>query len=144
MSTQQLQWWHKTANDFAGMVATVPDCVSFKPNSTNILVQSLSCTGSHGISVGSLGQYPGTFDEALDIFVTNITMRNASDGARIKVWPDTPSAISGDLQYVSLLPVTWLFLPPEFFFFFFFSYLQNLESHYAVLAYFFLSEKNYT
>lgn len=25
-------------------------------------------------------------------------MHNASDGARIKVWPNTPSAISGDLQ----------------------------------------------
>lgn len=31
------------------------DCVSFKPNSTNMLVQNLVCNGSHGISVGSLG-----------------------------------------------------------------------------------------
>jgi hypothetical protein len=28
------------------------DCVSFKPNSTNVLVQNLICNGSHGISVG--------------------------------------------------------------------------------------------
>jgi galacturan 1,4-alpha-galacturonidase len=35
------------------------DCVSFKPNSTNVVVQNLVCTGSHGISVGSLGQYLG-------------------------------------------------------------------------------------
>ena len=27
------------------------DCVSFKPNSTNIVVQGLICNGSHGISV---------------------------------------------------------------------------------------------
>ncbi len=33
------------------------DCVSFKPNSTNVVVQGLVCNGSHGISVGSLGQY---------------------------------------------------------------------------------------
>ncbi|KAK3329175.1 exopolygalacturonase [Apodospora peruviana] len=74
------------------------DCVSFKPNSSHILVQSLSCTGSHGISVGSLGQYPGTFDIVESLMISNITMRDASDGARIKVWPNTPSAMSADLQ----------------------------------------------
>ncbi|KAK0469205.1 glycoside hydrolase family 28 protein [Desarmillaria tabescens] len=38
------------------------DCVSFKPNSTNVLVSNLDCDGSHGISVGSLGQYAGVYD----------------------------------------------------------------------------------
>ncbi|KAK9774360.1 putative Exopolygalacturonase X [Seiridium cardinale] len=74
------------------------DCVSFKPNSTNILVQSLSCNGSHGISVGSLGQYVGHYDIVENVYVTNISMHNATDGARIKIWPNTPSALSGDLQ----------------------------------------------
>jgi galacturan 1,4-alpha-galacturonidase len=74
------------------------DCVSFKPNSTEILVQNLRCNGSHGISVGSLGQYKGETDIVENIFVTNITMSNASDGARIKVWPGAPAALSGDLQ----------------------------------------------
>lgn len=74
------------------------DCVSFKPNSTNILVESLWCNGSHGISVGSLGQYPGEFDIVENVFVTNISMHNASDGARIKVWPNVASELSGDLQ----------------------------------------------
>lgn len=74
------------------------DCVSFKPNSTNILVESLWCNGSHGISVGSLGQYVGEYDIVENVYVSNISMHNASDGARIKVWPNTPSALSGDLQ----------------------------------------------
>ncbi|KAJ4397350.1 Exopolygalacturonase X-1 [Gnomoniopsis smithogilvyi] len=74
------------------------DCVSFKPNSTYILVESLWCNGSHGISVGSLGQYEGEFDIVSDVYVANISMHNASDAARIKVWPNTPSALSGDLQ----------------------------------------------
>ncbi|KAH8146679.1 uncharacterized protein LAJ45_09362 [Morchella importuna] len=74
------------------------DCVSFKPNSTDIVVQGLDCTGSHGISVGSLGQYPGEYDIVEDIYVYNISMTSASDGARIKVWPGTQSALSGDLQ----------------------------------------------
>lgn len=46
------------------------DCVSFKPNSTNVLVSNLDCTGSHGISVGSLGQYAGIYD-----VVENVTAR---------------------------------------------------------------------
>lgn len=74
------------------------DCVSFKPNSTEILVQNLHCNGSHGNSVGSLGQYPGEVDIVENIYVYNISMYNASDGARIKVWPGTPSTLSEDLQ----------------------------------------------
>lgn len=94
------------------------DCVSFKPNSSEILVQNLHCNGSHGISVGSLGQYVGEVDIVENVLVhlpiplhpiipltnlmirqvTNITMTNASDMARIKVWPGSPAALSGDLQ----------------------------------------------
>lgn len=74
------------------------DCVSFKPNSTHILVQGLACNGSHGISVGSLGQYVGEFDIVEHVYVADVSMHNASDGARIKVWPNSPSALSGDLQ----------------------------------------------
>lgn len=74
------------------------DCVSFKPNSTNVLIQSLSCTGSHGVSVGSLGQYVGEYDIVENVYVTNVSLHNATDGARIKIWPNTASALSGDLQ----------------------------------------------
>jgi len=44
------------------VISNGDDCVSFKPNSTNVVVQNLVCTGSHGISVGSLGQYPAEVD----------------------------------------------------------------------------------
>jgi polygalacturonase len=60
------------------------DCVSFKPNTTNTLVENLYCQGSHGISVGSLGQYAGTEDIVANIFVKNITMVNAENGVRIR------------------------------------------------------------
>lgn len=33
-----------------------------------------------------------------NVLVYNISMSNASDGARIKVWPGSPAALSGDLQ----------------------------------------------
>lgn len=92
------------------------DCVSFKPNSTEILVQNMHCNGSHGISVGSLGQYPGEVDIVKNVHVYNISMYNASvcsllplltfcpslmneqDMARIKVWPGSSAAMSQDLQ----------------------------------------------
>lgn len=63
-----------------------------------MLVQNLQCNGSHGISVGSLGQYADETDIVENILVYNISMSNASDGARIKVWPGSPAALSGDLQ----------------------------------------------
>lgn len=48
--------------------------------------------------MGSLGQYVGEYDIVENVYVANISMHNASDAARIKVWPNTPSALSGDLQ----------------------------------------------
>ncbi|KAL7414444.1 pectin lyase-like protein [Mrakia frigida] len=72
------------------------DCVSFKPNSTFVDVQNLWCNGSHGISVGSLGQYAGETDIVANVFVKNITMLNAQQGARIKVFGG-----SNDTQFIS-------------------------------------------
>ncbi|KAI1094407.1 glycoside hydrolase family 28 protein [Rostrohypoxylon terebratum] len=63
------------------------DCVSFKPNSTNVVIQNLECIGSHGISIGSIGQYPNETDIIENLYIYNISMTNASDFARIKVWP---------------------------------------------------------
>jgi galacturan 1,4-alpha-galacturonidase len=49
------------------------DCVSFKPNSTQIHVENLYCDGSHGISVGSLGQYYGQTDIVSDVYAKNVS-----------------------------------------------------------------------
>ena len=32
------------------------DCVSFKPNANSVTVTNITCTGSHGLSVGSLAK----------------------------------------------------------------------------------------
>ena len=80
------------------IILTLTDCVSFKPNATNILVQNLSCNGTHGISVGSLGQYPARIDIVENILVRNISMYNSSEGARIKVWPDAFNEKSANLK----------------------------------------------
>ncbi|CAK5284442.1 unnamed protein product [Mycena citricolor] len=79
------------------------DCVSFKPNATNMIVSHLNCNGSHGISVGSLGQFAGMFDIVENVIAefvcpdiqwlyilnpasSSVTMSNAQNGARIKAW----------------------------------------------------------
>ncbi|KZO90302.1 glycoside hydrolase family 28 protein [Calocera viscosa TUFC12733] len=79
------------------------DCVSFKPNTTNTWVYNMFCNGSHGISVGSLGQYAGETDIVSNVLVNNITMLNAQNGARIKVFGGNPSPNStagGGMGYV--------------------------------------------
>ena len=48
------------------------------------------CNGSHGISVGSLGQYATETDIVANVSVKNITMLNAQNGARIKVFGGNP------------------------------------------------------
>ncbi|KAI1734831.1 polygalacturonase [Xylaria scruposa] len=73
------------------VIDNTDDCVSFKPNSTNIVVQGLNCHGSHGISVGSLGQYVEQYDIVENVYIYNNTMSDASDAARIKVWPGVHS-----------------------------------------------------
>ncbi|KAL0961308.1 hypothetical protein HGRIS_006267 [Hohenbuehelia grisea] len=62
------------------------DCVAFKPNATNVLISNLQCNGSHGISVGSLGQYDGIVDIVQNVTAINVRMSNAQNGARIKAW----------------------------------------------------------
>ncbi|WRT66874.1 uncharacterized protein IL334_003837 [Kwoniella shivajii] len=79
------------------------DCVSFKPNSTYMTVENMICNGSHGISVGSLGQYAGETDIVANVYVRNISMSNAQNGARIKVFGgsnDTQSISGGGSGYV--------------------------------------------
>ncbi|KAF8648525.1 hypothetical protein AX16_006230 [Volvariella volvacea WC 439] len=76
------------------------DCVAFKPNATNVLVSNLDCTGSHGISVGSLGQYPGVFDIVENVLSTNIRMAKSQNGARIKAWAG-PNVGSGRVRNIT-------------------------------------------
>lgn len=62
------------------------DCFSPKPNTTNILVQNLWCNGTHGVSMGSIGQYAGVEDYISNALLQNITLLNGQNGARLKAW----------------------------------------------------------
>ncbi|KAG7095644.1 hypothetical protein E1B28_006367 [Marasmius oreades] len=80
------------------------DCVSFKPNTTNTIVSNLDCTGSHGISVGSLGQYQDMFDIVENVTVFNVKLTNAQNGARIKAWAgaNVGSGIVKNITYTNI------------------------------------------
>ncbi|KAL4072085.1 pectin lyase fold/virulence factor [Scleroderma citrinum] len=85
------------------VVNNTDDCVSFKPNTTYVNVTNLWCGGSHGISVGSLGQYAGVTDIVEDVRINNITMVKGQNGARIKTFggsADQNSTAGGGSGYV--------------------------------------------
>lgn len=52
------------------------DCFSPKSNTSDIFVQNLWCNGTHGVSMGSIGQYPGVLDYIEDAYMENVTMLN--------------------------------------------------------------------
>ncbi|KAG2420527.1 hypothetical protein HFD88_000139 [Aspergillus terreus] len=62
------------------------DCFSPKPNTTDIFVQNLWCNGTHGVSMGSIGQYPGVMDIIEHAYIENVTLLNGQNGARLKAW----------------------------------------------------------
>ncbi|KAH6675292.1 pectin lyase fold/virulence factor [Plectosphaerella plurivora] len=63
------------------------DCFSPKPNSSDLYVNTMYCNGTHGQSMGSLGQYAGEVSNVHDVHIENVWMMNGDySGARIKVW----------------------------------------------------------
>ena len=72
-------------------VTTGDDCVSFKNGSNYITVENITCVGSHGLSVGSLGLEAKSTYFAKNIYVSNATMINCSLALRIKFYPGGPS-----------------------------------------------------
>ncbi|KXH68760.1 glycosyl hydrolase family 28 [Colletotrichum salicis] len=62
------------------------DCFSPKSNATNIHVDTMYCNGTHGQSIGSLGQYAGEKSFVQDVVIENVWMLNGQHGARLKTW----------------------------------------------------------
>jgi galacturan 1,4-alpha-galacturonidase len=67
------------------------DCVAFKNGSSNIIVNNITCIGSHGLSIGSLGLKSRGPYIVQNIYVSNATMINCSSATRIKFYPGGPS-----------------------------------------------------
>ena len=67
------------------------DCIAFKSGSTDITVNNITCIGSHGISVGSLGAEPGIPHIVKNVYISDVKMINSTFGTRIKFYPGGPS-----------------------------------------------------
>lgn len=63
------------------------------------------------MSVGSLGQYANRTDIVQNLYIYNISMTNATDGARIKVWPGIQTSfqtlLNGGGGWGRVKNVTW-------------------------------------
>lgn len=62
------------------------DCFSPKSNATDLHVDTMYCNGTHGQSMGSIGQYDGEKSFIRDVVVENVWMLNGQHGARLKTW----------------------------------------------------------
>ncbi|GAW25033.1 putative endo-xylogalacturonan hydrolase A [Rosellinia necatrix] len=68
-------------------VANDDDCVAFKPGASDVTVTDITCAGSHGLSVGSLGAKAGATDTVQNIRVSRATMTGSTKAAGIKLYP---------------------------------------------------------
>ncbi|ROV96564.1 hypothetical protein VMCG_07776 [Cytospora schulzeri] len=61
------------------------DCVAFKPSANYVEVYDITCNGSHGISVGSLGK--SNTDTVKNVYVSGATMIDSTKAAGLKLYP---------------------------------------------------------
>ena len=52
------------------------DCFSPKSNTSNIFVQNMWCNNTHGVSMGSIGEYSGEMDFIENVYIENVTLLN--------------------------------------------------------------------
>lgn len=76
---------HVTIN--GATVMNDDDCVAFKPGANYVEVYDITCNGSHGISVGSLGSSSGSTDTVKNIYVSGATMIGSTKAAGLKLYP---------------------------------------------------------
>jgi galacturan 1,4-alpha-galacturonidase len=67
------------------VVSNDDDCIAFKAGANYVTVDTISCTGSHGISIGSLGKTNA--DVVSNIYVSNAHMIDSTKASGIKTYP---------------------------------------------------------
>ncbi|KAH8668449.1 family 28 glycoside hydrolase [Xylariales sp. PMI_506] len=82
-------------------VSNDDDCIAFKPGANYVTVTDVTCTGSHGLSVGSLGSKYGSTDTVQNIFVNGATMVSSTKASGIKLYPAGPDHGSAVVKNVT-------------------------------------------
>ncbi|KAK1398828.1 exopolygalacturonase [Heracleum sosnowskyi] len=79
-------------------IGTGDDCVSIGAGNTNITVIRVECGPGHGLSVGSLGKWKDETD-LRGVTITNCTLTNTKNGARIKSYRQSPSLSASGIVF---------------------------------------------
>ncbi|EXC34923.1 hypothetical protein L484_020040 [Morus notabilis] len=84
------------------VIQTGDDCVSLGDGCKEISIRRVTCGPGHGISVGSLGKYSNE-DPVEGVIVRNCTIRNTSNGVRVKTWPDSHDGLASNLHFEDIV-----------------------------------------
>ncbi|KAL0942726.1 extracellular exo-polygalacturonase [Colletotrichum truncatum] len=63
------------------------DCVALKAGANFVEIRNITCSGSHGLSIGSLGKSAGSTDFVKNVYIGNAIMKKSTKAAGIKVYP---------------------------------------------------------
>ncbi|KMS95591.1 hypothetical protein BVRB_006790 [Beta vulgaris subsp. vulgaris] len=73
-------------------IETGDDCIGILQGSTRLAINKITCGPGHGISIGSLGKYEDE-EDVTAVQVKNCTLRDTTNGIRIKTFPFKPNVI---------------------------------------------------
>lgn len=69
------------------------DCVAMQNGLTNFVFRNAYCVGSHGVSIGSLGQNQSRYDNVQNVTVENVYLKDSLYGARFKAWKSSQGLV---------------------------------------------------
>ncbi|KAE8440398.1 hypothetical protein EG329_008167 [Mollisiaceae sp. DMI_Dod_QoI] len=75
-----------------------PQYYHFVANSSNVIFDNINIAGASKSANTAKNTDGWDTYRSTDLVIQNSVVNNGDDGARIKVWPNAPSALSGDLQ----------------------------------------------
>lgn len=78
------------------------DCVVLKPGASYVTARNITCVGSHGLSIGSLGSSHTANDTVSHSIFEGAVMQDSAKAAGIKIYPAGPDHGTG-----TVLNVTW-------------------------------------
>ncbi|KAB2086256.1 hypothetical protein ES319_A04G017200v1 [Gossypium barbadense] len=85
-------------NIIASDIKTGDDCISIGDGTKNMVIKEITCGPGHGISIGSLGKFQN--EEPVEgIKISNCTITNTSNGARIKTWPGEHGGAVSEIHF---------------------------------------------